>query len=84
MSGPARAEGIRAGDRVVIDGQPRVVLGATGTSVRFAGDDGAVEEAAVAELAGSGRLEMRLAVGGPGPQVGLAGLPPELAERAQW
>jgi putative transposase len=27
---------------------------------------------------------MRPAVGGPGPQVGLAGLPPELAERARW
>ena len=58
------ADGIRAGDRVVIDGRPQVVLGASGTAIRFAGDDGAVEEAAVAELAGSGR--MRLQPRGPG------------------
>jgi putative transposase len=86
MSGQAGAEGIRAGDRVIIDGRPRVVLGASGTSVRFAGDDGVVEEAAVAELAGSGRLRLQPARAGglQGPQVGLAGLPPELVERAQW
>ena len=50
MSGPAWAEGIKAGDRVIIDGRPQVVLGASGTAIRFAGDDGAVEEAAIAEL----------------------------------
>src|SRR5215471_13319578 len=84
MSGPAWAEGIRAGDRVIIDGRPQVVLGASGTAIRFAGDDGAVEEVAVAELAGSGRLQLRPAGGRPGPQVGLAGLPPEMVERARW
>ena len=77
---------IRAGDRVVIGGRPRVVLGASGPLVRFAGDDGAVEETAVAELVGSGR--MRLQPRGPGghPAVrtGLAGLPPEAVERARW
>jgi transposase InsO family protein len=85
MSVPGRTERIRAGDRVIIDGRPQVVLGASGTAIRFAGDGGAVEEAAaVAELAGSGRLQLRLAPGRPGPQVGLAGLPPEMAERARW
>lgn len=82
MSG---AEGIRAGDRVVIDGRPPVVLGASGTAIRFAGDDGVVEEAAVADLAGSGRLRQPRQPGGrPGPQIGLAGLPPEMVERARW
>jgi hypothetical protein len=84
MSGPGGAEGIRAGDRVIIDGRPRVVLGASGTAIRFAGDDGVVEEAAVAELAGSGRLRLQPPGGRPGPQVGLAGLPPEMVERARW
>src|ERR1035441_1944196 len=85
MSGPAGAEGIRAGDRVVIDGRPQVVLGASGTAIRFAGDDGIVEEAAVAELAGSGRLRQPRPAGGrPGPQIGLAGLPPEMVGRARW
>ena len=82
MSG---AEGIRAGDRVVIDGRPQVVLGASGAAIRFAGDDGVVEEAAVADLAGSGRLRQPRPPGGrPGPQIGLAGLPPEMVERARW
>ena len=62
-----------------------MVLGASGTAIRFAGDDGVVEEAAVADLAGSGRLRQpRLAGGRPGPQIGLAGLPPEMVERARW
>ena len=82
MSG---AEGIRAGDRVIIDGRPQVVLGASGTAIRFACDDGVVEEAAVADLAGSGRLRQPRSAGGrPGPQIGLAGLPPEMVERARW
>ena len=84
MSGPGRAEGLRAGDRVIVDGRPQVVLGASGTAIRFADDDGAVEEAAVAELAGSGRLQLRPPAGLPAPQVGLAGLPPETAGRARW
>jgi hypothetical protein len=84
MSGTGRAEGIRAGDRVIIDGRPHVVLGASGTAIRFADDGGAVEEAAVAELAGSGRLRLRPPAGLPAPQVGLAGLPPEAAGRARW
>ena len=80
------ADPIRAGDRVVIDGRPRVVLGASGPLIRFTDDDGAVEEAAVAELVGGGR--MRLQPRGPGghpaAQTGLAGLPPEAVERARW
>src|SRR5271170_7891600 len=86
MSGQAGAEGIRAGDRVVIDGRPWVVLGASGTSIRFADDDGMVEEAAVAELAGSGRLRLqpRGTGGEPGTRTGLAGLPPEAVEQARW
>ena len=63
-----------------------MVLGASGPLIRFADDDGAVEEAAVAELVGSGR--MRLQPRGPGgrpaAQTGLAGLPPEAVERARW
>ena len=87
MSAPAGPPGlIRAGDQVVIDGRPRVVLGASGALIRFADDDGAVEEAAVAELVGSGR--MRLQPRGPGghpaTQTGLAGLPPEAVEQARW
>ena len=77
---------IRAGDRVVVDGRPRVVLGASGPLIRFAADDGAVEETAVAELVGSGR--MRLQPRGPGghppARTGLAGLPPEAVEKARW
>ena len=54
MTGRAgTAGGIRAGDRLVIDDRPVVVLGASGTVVRFAGDDGVVESASIAELAGS-------------------------------
>ena len=77
---------IRAGDRIVVDGRSRVVLGASGTAVRFADDDGVVEEAPVAELAGSGRLLLppRGTGGHQGVQVGLAGLPPEAVERARW
>jgi hypothetical protein len=77
---------VRAGDRVTVDGRARVVLGASGPLIRFAGDDGAVEEAAVAELVGSGR--MRLQPRGPGGHppalTGLAGLPPEAVELARW
>jgi hypothetical protein len=84
QAGPAGR--IRAGDRVVVDGRPRVVLGASGPLIRFAADDGAVEETAVAELVGSGR--MRLQPRGPGglrpARTGLAGLPPEAVERARW
>ena len=76
---------IRAGDRILVDDRPRVVLGCSGTVVRFADDDGAVEEASVAELVSSGRLRLppRGAGGQPG-RVGLAGLPPETAEQARW
>jgi hypothetical protein len=83
MSGPAGAEGIRAGDRVIIDGRPQVVLSASGTAIRFARDDGVIEEAAVAGLAGSGRLQLGRTGGRPVPQAGLAGLPPELVERGK-
>ena len=80
------ADPIRAGDRVIVDGRPRVVLGASGPLIRFADDDGAVEEAAVAELVGSGRLRLqpRGTGGHPDAQAGLAGLPPEAAEQARW
>ena len=86
MAGHPGAGGFRAGDRVIVDGRPRVVLGASGTAMRFAGDDGAVEEAPVAELAGSGRLRLqpRGTGGQQGAQVGLAGLPPEAVEQARW
>jgi transposase InsO family protein len=45
-----------------------------------------VEEAALAELAGSGRLRLqpRGTGGQPGAGAGLAGLPPEAAGRARW
>ena len=63
-----------------------MVLGASGPLIRFAADDGAVEETAVAELVGSGR--MRLQPRGPGghppARTGLAGLPPEAVEKARW
>src|SRR5260370_329904 len=85
MTGLAGAEGIRAGDQVIVDGRPRVVLGASGTAVRFAGDDGVVEEAALAELAGRGRLARGPRVGG-GHQWGgdgVAGAPPSAGRRAR-
>ena len=65
---------------------PRVVLGASGAAIRFAGDDGTVEEAPVAGLVGSGRLRLppRGANGEPGGRTGLAGLPPDAVERARW
>ncbi|MGH3231473.1 MAG: hypothetical protein ACRDOA_23310, partial [Streptosporangiaceae bacterium] len=77
---------IRAGDRVLVDGGPRVVLGASGAVIRFAGDDGVVEEAPVAGLVGSGRLRLppRGANGEPGSRTGLGGLPPDAVERARW
>ena len=83
MTGQAGVGGIRAGDRVIVDGRPRVVLGASGTTMRFAGDDGAVEEAPIAEMVGSGRLRLqpRGTGGHRGAQIGLAGLPPEAVER---
>ena len=83
---PGGQEMIRAGDRVVVDGRLRVVLGASGTAVRFADDDGVVEQATVAELAGNGRLRLppREAGGHPAAQVGLAGLPPGAVEQARW
>ena len=86
MTGQPAAGMIRAGDRVVVDGRPRVVLGASGALIRFADDDGAVEEAPVAELVGSGRLRLqpRGTGGQPGAQAGLAGLPPEAVEQARW
>lgn len=76
MTGQAGVGGIRAGDRVIVDGRPRVVLGASGTTMRFAGDDGAVEEAPIAEMVGSGRLRLqpRGTGGHRGAQIGLAGL----------
>jgi len=83
---PGGQEMIRAGDRVVVDGRLRVVLGSSGTAVRFADDDGVVEQATVAELAGNGRLGLppREAGGHPAAQVGLAGLPPGAVEQARW
>jgi len=68
VSGQPMEEGIRAGDRIVIDGRPRVVLGASGTVLRFADDDGMVAEATVAELIGSGRLRLLPRTAGPNPQ----------------
>jgi hypothetical protein len=63
-----------------------VVLGASGPLVRFAGDDGSVEETAVAELVGSGRMKLqpRGPGGQPAARTGLAGLPPEAVEEARW
>jgi hypothetical protein len=77
---------IRAGDQVVIGGRTRVVVGASGPLIRFAGDDGAVEESAVGELVGSGRMPLQPQ--GPGGRLaartGLAGLPPVAVEEARW
>ena len=86
MTGQAGVGGIRAGDRVIVDGRLRVVLGASGTTMRFAGDDGAVEEAPIAEMVGSGRLRLqpRGTGGHRGAQIGLAGLPPEAVGQARW
>jgi hypothetical protein len=80
------AGGIRAGDRLVIAGRPVVVLGASGTVVRFVGDDGVVESASIAELAGSGRMVLapRGTEGFPAARTGLAGLPPEAVAAARW
>ena len=84
QAGPPRQ--IRAGGQIVVDGRPRVVLGASGSLIRFAGDDGAVEESAVAELVGSGRMRLqpRGPAGHPPARTGLAGLPPEAVEQARW
>ena len=63
-----------------------MVLGASGSLIRFAADDGAVEESAVAELVGSGRMRLqpRGPAGHPPARTGLAGLPPEAVEQARW
>jgi hypothetical protein len=70
---------------VLVDGTARVVLGGSGTSIRFAGDDGNVESGSVAELVSSGRLA--LASGGrpsAAAEIGLAGLPPDAVAGARW
>jgi hypothetical protein len=65
---------------------PRLVLGVSGALIRFAGDDGTVEEAPVAGLAGSGRLRPppRGSGGELESRVGPAGLSPDAVERARW
>ena len=76
---------LRAGDRVRVDGTARVVLGVSGTLIRFADDDGNVESGSIAELVSSGRLD--LVPGGRRPVVaetGVAGLPPEAVAEARW
>jgi hypothetical protein len=76
------------GDRVRVDGVPRVVIGVSGTQVRLAGEDGTVVTAAVTGLLAEGRLDLDGAGtglrGDPRREVGLEGLPEAMVEAARW
>ncbi len=76
------------GDRVRVDGVPRVVIGVSGTEVRLAGEDGTVVAAAVTGLLAEGRLDLDGAGTGlcddPRREVGLEGVPEAMVEAARW
>jgi putative transposase len=87
-----RAAGARRrlviGDRVRVDGVPRVVIGISGMGVRLAGEDGTVVAATVTGLLAEGRLDLDGAGTGlgdvPRREVGLEGLPEAVVEAARW
>jgi hypothetical protein len=81
-----RPRRVGIGDRVLADGRPAVVIGIAGTRVRMADEDGTVTTATIAELVASPRFELPAVVPakGPGPGIGLEGLPAAAAEEASW
>jgi Mu transposase, C-terminal len=84
-AGPRRR--LAAGDRVLLDGAPHVVIGVSGTRVRLADEAGSVTEAAVTTLLADGRLILERAVprdAPPCPEIGLEGLPAKAVESARW
>jgi transposase InsO family protein len=81
-----RPRRVGIGDRVLADGRPAVVIGIAGTRVRMADEDGTVTTATIAELVASPRFELPAVVPakGPGPGIGLEGLPAAVVEEASW
>lgn len=85
MSGVRRRR-VGVGDRVLVDGNPNVVVGVSGTRIRLADDQGVVHTVSAAELAADGRFEVSVAASprGPRPEIGLEGLPAATLEDACW
>ena len=65
---------------------PSVVVSVAGTRVRMADEEGKVCMVTAAELAADPRFEIPVAAssGGPGPEIGLEGLPAAAMEEASW
>ena len=85
----ARRRRVGVGDRVILaGGRERGGQRASGTLVRLADDEGAVEDGHGGRgLADSGRFATPaagLAAGTRRPETGLEGLPPEAVEEASW
>ena len=85
MSGVRRRR-VGIGDRILVEGMPSVVVSVTGTRVRMADGEGRVCMVTPAELAADPRFEIPVAVSsrGPGPEIGLEGLPAAAMEEASW
>ena len=85
MSGVRRRR-VGIGDRILIEGMPSVVVSVTGTRVRMADEEGGVCMVTAAELAADPRFEIPVAASsrGPGPEIGLEGLPAAAMEEASW
>jgi transposase InsO family protein len=81
-----RRRRVGVGDRVLVDGEPNVVVGISGTRVRLADDQGEVRMVTAAELAADRRFEVAPAASprGPRPEIGLEGLPAAAVEDACW
>jgi hypothetical protein len=82
----ARPRQVGTGDRILVAGRPAVVIGIAGTRVRMADEEGTVSTATIAELVADPRFEFPAAAParGPGPGIGLEGLPAAAVEEASW
>jgi len=82
----ARRRRVGIGDRILVEGMPSVVVSVTGTRVRMADEEGRVCMVTAAELAADPRFEIPVAASsrGPGPEIGLEGLPAAAMEEASW
>jgi transposase InsO family protein len=86
MVSGARRRRVGIGDRILVGGMPSVVVSVTGTRVRMADEAGKVCMVTAAELAADPRFEIPAAAlsRGPGPEIGLEGLPAAAVEEASW
>jgi transposase InsO family protein len=84
VRGPRRRVG--AGDRILVNSRPNVVIGIAGNRVRMADEDGTVTTATVAELVTDPQFEFPAAAPPRGamPGIGLEGLPAAAVEEASW